>query len=111
MKYYYCHLSNIGFNEIEIDKNGIIKHSTGGAGFASILLSTFFKPKRIFLVGFDGPEKDVMKHYDGKNLKLKKSKIKTAKKMFSLILKYIIKQKIQIISPSNDKFWGLKKAL
>jgi hypothetical protein len=53
----------VGIDKIKVKSNGKICHSITNVGFTAILTSIFFKPKRITLVGFDGPVRNENGNY------------------------------------------------
>ena len=97
--------------EIKINENGEIMHMVGSSGFAALILSSFFKPKTIFVTGFDGPGKNsqFIQHHNNKGGNIPIEKIKRMKKFIKIILVYLKKKNINIISSKNHKFWGVDK--
>lgn len=57
-KYAYMNIDHIN-----LEDDGSINHSLINAGFTSILTSLFFKPKKVILIGFDGPVRDEDGYY------------------------------------------------
>jgi hypothetical protein len=88
----------------------------GNAGFSSIIISSVFKPKKIFIIGFDGPFKDFSKKLTYKN-EIKyynKSFIETnglIKKNYftNVIIPFLLSKNIKIYSSKKDNLWGIPK--
>lgn len=97
--------------EVQIFKNGKIPHLTGGAGFASILVSTMFQPKNLFIIGFDGPDLyNHLPHYDNnKKNKNNPQKMSEFRIWFKKILMFVRSKNITIHSCSSDRLWDLNK--
>jgi hypothetical protein len=104
-------------NEIQVNEDGSTNHKLGNCGFSCLFLSTFFKPKKILIAGFDGVEKDgkTLLHFnnrttffDHKNILRNTLKQKYLKKV---LIPFLIKQNIEIYTFSNNKFYGLLSTL
>ncbi len=97
-------------------KDGYIKHMVGNAGFASILCSVYFRPKKIYLIGFDGPDftrvkrrKLFIPHYHAKRPGTKgitMAKINRTRNHLRRIIQYIHGLNVKI-EASTTMMWGL----
>jgi hypothetical protein len=101
---------------INISQKGNILHRRlGSAGQGSILLSVIFKPKKILVVGFDGPILDgtyVSKElFDGKKVKYgdKNKYNDSVKYIASILIPSVLNQGIVIETFENVRLYGLNK--
>jgi len=107
-----AHPSYLQTKKIIVKSNGKINHEVGNAGFASILISIFFKPKKILAAGFDGPDsKANFKHFDGHTTIFKqiKTKLNLNRKFLTLLIGFLQKRNIKVFVFKNDNFWKLNK--
>jgi len=98
--------------KIVIHSNGKINHEVGNAGFASMLISAFFKPHKILAAGFDGPDThNKFQHFNGHITKFSKVKTKLVpnRNFLKLLISFLRKKEIEITVFENDNFWKLDK--
>lgn len=103
--------------KIQISNNGDFNYfNLGNAGFSTIVISAIFKPKKIFMVGFDGPFSDYSKKliykneikYYNKSFTEKRGVLK--KKYFNnVIIPFLLSKNIKIYSSKKDKLWGISR--
>jgi len=91
--------------------------SLGNAGFTSALMSAYFKPKKVLLVGFDGPifkkdgspksiAKDDGRFHNFVNLGRAARKVKHFR---SRLIPFLKSKGIVVQAFSNDNLWGINR--
>ncbi len=103
--------------KITMNKENSFDHGLGNSGFASILISPFFRPQKLLIVGFDGPAKNYKEQikFDGtkgKYSKGKQKRLKSVKQPFvqsKVMWSYLQGYNIEVFSVDNDAVWGLNK--
>lgn len=104
--------------EIKISKEGVFGHSFANSGFTSILVSHFFRPKKVILTGFDGPDLRsdgyYQTHFNGKDRKwsdpahgIMKSDFALRQNFLRLILEFLRGKNIDI--QILGEFWGINR--
>ena len=76
------------------------------SGFGALLATIFFNPKKVFILGFDGPTGTSLPHFSGNNPKFAASKLKRNKTYFRKLIKFL-SRKTKIYSFKGDNLWGL----
>ncbi len=95
-------------------KRGVVKQqSMGMSGFSCVFMSVFFRPKRVLLVGFDGPADDfkTKKVFDGSTRKYPRPYTIPVKKRYFIntLLPYLRRKDIQLECFKTDALWGANK--
>ncbi len=101
-------------DKIKMSSNGEFPYmSLGTAGFACVLLSVLFKPKRILLAGFDGPSDDYSyKIRLGEKIKYKRPAKSTKMResyFVKRLLPFVLSRGIEIDSFKGDRLWKANK--
>lgn len=92
--------------------------SLGNAGFTSILISSFFCPKRILVVGFDGPGFDsegnpeyVDKYDRPRHYFINKGRAIRKVEHFHKLLPFMKSKGIEIYAFAEDNLWNIDRSV
>ena len=104
--------------DIVLNDDGSFNHWLGNCGFSALLLSHFFTPKEVMIVGFDGPESGgiVMHHFNSITRRQKGShadeNISKGKGIFlGKIINFLNKSDTRVALWEKDRLWGLRDSL
>lgn len=97
-------------------ENEQFQHQVGNCGFTAIFASVYFRPKRLYIIGFDGPDSNnrTCRKAFGKTTtfsKGKQARLNEKRKFINspLMWDFLISQGIRVHSFSLDPLWGISK--
>jgi len=103
---------------IRVTEDGEFQHGIGSSGFSAIITSVFFRPKKLLIVGIDGPTK-IKKDYYSVKFNGERNKYRRGKKKYwedkikfvksDKMWKFLRKYNVSVESFQSDRVWGVDK--